>query len=267
MADLDFDRAESGLDGAGRMIQCSNCRRPIVSASYEAGGHILCPPCKGELAALVTDKGQYLKALAYGVGGAAVGTIIYFAVAAITGFEIGLVAILVGGLVGRGISKDSGGVGGQRYQLTAVFLTYVAISLSYGGLIVKEIASNATPRDTVASADSLDDRAPAPNLSEFSLDAPDSAAAVPGAPADSVATAHAGAFGLALGALFVPQLTLPLLVAFSNLPGSLIGLLIVGYGLWQAWKMNGKPHVVITGPFAVGDRPRATSDPVPDARP
>ena len=42
-------------------------------------------------------------------GAAILGAILYFAVTAITGYEIGLVAIAVGWLVGRAIQKGTGG--------------------------------------------------------------------------------------------------------------------------------------------------------------
>ena len=48
-----------------------------------------------------------------------------------TGYEIGLVAIVVGLLVGGAVRKGSGARGGWFYQLMAVALTYAAISGSY----------------------------------------------------------------------------------------------------------------------------------------
>jgi hypothetical protein len=33
---------------------------------------------------------------------------------------------------------------------------------------------------------------------------------------------------------------------------NLIGLLIIGFGLWQAWSLNKRADVAIEGPFALG---------------
>ena len=48
----------------------------------------------------------------------------------ITGYEIGIVAIGIGYLVGKAVRKGAGGFGGTRYQVLAVFLTYAAIALA-----------------------------------------------------------------------------------------------------------------------------------------
>jgi hypothetical protein len=45
---------------------------------------------------------------------------------------------------------------------------------------------------------------------------------------------------------------MPLLVGIGGLPSSLISLLIVGFALHQAWRMNGRLQLTFTGPFQVG---------------
>ena len=58
---------------------------------------------------------------------AAVGAGIYYAVRALTGYEFGLIAIVVGFLVGGAVRMGSGHRGGVPYQLLAMFLTYASI--------------------------------------------------------------------------------------------------------------------------------------------
>jgi hypothetical protein len=82
--------------------------------------------------------GRFLRALAFGAIGAAVGAGIYYAILALTGYELGLVAIVVGWLVGRGVSLGANHRGGWLYQAMAVFLTYTAIVSTYVPLIAKE---------------------------------------------------------------------------------------------------------------------------------
>ncbi|MEW5848445.1 MAG: hypothetical protein AB2A00_06500 [Myxococcota bacterium] len=68
-----------------------------------------------------------LRAWAWGAGAALLGAALYYAVVALTGYELGVVALLVGWLVGSAVRAGSGRVGGRRYQLMAVGLTYLAI--------------------------------------------------------------------------------------------------------------------------------------------
>ncbi|MDB6149851.1 MAG: hypothetical protein JWQ44_1299 [Chthoniobacter sp.] len=48
---------------------------------------------------------------------------------------------------------------------------------------------------------------------------------------------------------------LPFLGGFQNV----IGLLIIAFGVWQAWQMNRQLEVEITGPHAIGTGPRSAS--------
>lgn len=59
------------------------------------------------------------------------------------------------------------------------------------------------------------------------------------------------AFALVFGIAFVA----PFLAGFENI----MGLLIIGFGVYQAWKMNKRADVEITGPHAV--RPQPTESP------
>jgi hypothetical protein len=60
---------------------------------------------------------------------------------------------------------------------------------------------------------------------------------------------------LALGALFVLSLALPVLVVVGSLPGGLISAIIMGVGLRQAWQMTAAPAVRVRGPYQVGEGP------------
>src|SRR5260370_40909907 len=65
-----------------------------------------------------------------GVGGGIAGLILYSGFGIATGIRLGYIALAVGWLVGTAIKKGSNGIGGRRYQIAAVALTYAAVSLS-----------------------------------------------------------------------------------------------------------------------------------------
>src|SRR5262249_4249110 len=66
----------------------------------------------------------------FGIAGAIAGMILYSTFTILTGIIIGYVSLAVGWLVGTAMKKGSQGVGGRRYQIAAVALTYAPVSLS-----------------------------------------------------------------------------------------------------------------------------------------
>ena len=71
------------------------------------------------------------QAALFGLGAAALGSVIFYGVTALTGYEIGLIGVLVGYLVGKAVRKGSGSIGGVQYQVLAVGLTYLSITSTY----------------------------------------------------------------------------------------------------------------------------------------
>jgi hypothetical protein len=109
--------------------------------------------------------------LGLGFGAAVLGAGIYFGIAALTGYEFGLVAIVVGVLVGSAVRKGSNGRGGWRYQLLAKFLTYTAVVVTDSSLIARELknewraqaaSSAAAPAGVNASTDAALGTSPRP---------------------------------------------------------------------------------------------------------
>src|ERR1041385_5246647 len=135
------------LDGAERAGQapgtaCSFCQQPIAGSYYEINGRVACLGCRGQLMA-AWNRGspaqRFAKALGLGAAAAALGAGVYFGVEALTGYEFGLIAVVVGLLVGTAVRKGSRGRGGWRYQLLAMFLTYSAVVATDSTLIAREL--------------------------------------------------------------------------------------------------------------------------------
>ena len=77
---------------------------------------------------------------------------IYFAVIALAHLEIGIVAILIGYMVGYAIRKGARGRGGLRFQVMAVALTYLSVAIAYTPLAVKQVITAGRQAPPAASA-------------------------------------------------------------------------------------------------------------------
>src|SRR3954447_1815877 len=191
---LQFDVAESSTPSdTPHQAHCRGCGRPILDTYYEVNGALCCAACR---AGIERPRGtrlrRVLQATALGTLAAVGGSLLYFAVAAITGREFGLVAIAVGFMVGTAVRRGSGGRGGWAYQTLAIALTYLAIVTTYVPLLVSEFQKSAkqsavhavapTPMDTIsisATGPVSADRSSA--LGDSSATAPVSQAGTPAA--------------------------------------------------------------------------------------
>ena len=158
--------------------------------------------------------GRVVRAVGAGLGAAFIGSLVYFLVSALTGYEFGLIAIAVGWGVGVAVRWGSNGRGGRRYQVLAAALTYLAIVSTYIPPIIEEVLAPAA----------LEEEA----VHELALAAAISPVAEPEEPATIRDLVMGSVFLIALAA------AAPFLAGAENV----IGLLIIGIGLWQAWKLN-----------------------------
>src|SRR5204862_7486300 len=77
-------------------------------------------------------------AAACGFFAAVAGALIYYAMLAFANLEIGIVAILIGYMVGYSVRKGARG-GGRRFQILAVVLTYAAVALAYTPIVIRGV--------------------------------------------------------------------------------------------------------------------------------
>ncbi len=212
---LQFARAEVGPVAA---VTCLQCQQSVGETYYEAAGKTVCERCKKQIEWHLAEGAGFagfLKALAFGAAGGLLGAIVWYAVRSLSGYEVGLIAILVGWLVGRGVNLGTGGRGGLGFQFLAALITYASIALQYVPDVWKAI-NESQKLDGAARVVAL-------------------VIAVP----------------LAFAA--------PFLAGFENI----IGLLIIGFGVFQAWRMNARPAVAFSGPYRVA--PAAPPVPGPAA--
>jgi hypothetical protein len=112
--------------------RCGICGNFISGEYYRVNNRMACGTC-----ALQARDGQpkdshaaFVRGLALGAGAALLGLILYATFTIVTHFYFGYIALGVGWIVGKAIMKGSGGIGGRRYQIAAVLLTYAAISVA-----------------------------------------------------------------------------------------------------------------------------------------
>ncbi|MFN7997857.1 MAG: hypothetical protein U0Q18_29830 [Bryobacteraceae bacterium] len=172
------------------------------------------------------------RAFLYGLGAAVLGSVVFYAVSALTGYQFGLIAVVVGWAVGKAVRKGSGSFGGRRFQVLAVLLTYASIASTHVPGITKYFFEQSRARAAAAS-----------NVQPGS--------AVPQQSREKSAVAMAVFFGM----VFLLALALPILTAARNI----LGLIIIGIALWEAWKFTREVKVAFSGPFTVSQSSSASS--------
>lgn len=111
---------------------CKACGKPLGSSHFRVNGVVTCCACAELIRQRLPQDSHaaFVRGILFGVAGAVLGLILYVAFALITGLVIGFVSLAVGYIVGKAIIMGSKGQGGRRYQIAAVVLTYMAVSLS-----------------------------------------------------------------------------------------------------------------------------------------
>ena len=113
-------------------LACAACRRAISGSYYKVKGAPVCAECTAKIRAQIPQDSHaaFVRAVIFGIGGAVLGFALYVGFALATGLIIGFVSLAVGFIVGKAMQMGSGGVGGRRYQVVAVLLTYLSVSMS-----------------------------------------------------------------------------------------------------------------------------------------
>lgn len=218
---LQFDRAEGSAEASPST--CALCGKLLKDSYYEVSGKPTCERCKAEAQwneMHEAGAGRFLRALAFGTLAAALGSALYYGVSALTGYEFGLIAIVVGVMVGAAVRKGARGRGGWLYQALAMFLTYASIVSTY----IPQVWRTLDQREATPAAQSAE------------------------------VAAGTAAMGLGAGMLFLFAfaMALPFLGGLQNI----MGLVIIGIGLYEAWKLNRRAPLTVSGPYRVGQKPR-----------
>jgi hypothetical protein len=180
----------------------------------------------------------FVRGLFFGLGGFLAAFIAYSAVGILLqGWTIGYLSLAVGWLIGKAMMVGSGGVGGRRYQLIAVLLTYAAVSIAAIPVALATMKSESAPPVHTNSQGSSSSSSE-PQSAEQQAPAPDS----------NGQEHHAGFMG-AIGTLALIGLASPFYGLQDGFNGVLM-LIILFVGMRFAWRMTaGRASVAINGPF------------------
>ncbi|WP_165071751.1 LIM domain-containing protein [Paludisphaera rhizosphaerae] len=295
---LQFDQAEFTKEAPAGVV-CATCKSLIVDRYYEVNGHIVCESCRGRIEQTWTGGskvGRVVKASILGFLAAIVGAIGYYAITKMTGYNLGLVSVVVGVMIGMAVKAGSGGRGGLGYQLLAVGLTYTSIAIMLIPMVleglqerreaeekqqteqIQKVLDDAIAKHEAESKDApKSDEAPgttdAPKVEEPKTaeapkaenltEKPVAEAAPPAAEGPTEVIVEEDEEDDAPSAPRLVMIAMLLGLAFS-LPvivgsSAPISGLIYGFALWEAWKINRPTALAMfNGPYKV-ERPAAVA--------
>ena len=222
---------------------CQFCHQPIAGNYYRVNGAIACGGCaaitRGELAK--DTHAAYTRGLLYGVGAAIAGMILYATFEIMTGIIIGYLSLAVGWMVGKAMMKGSNGVGGRRYQVAAVLLTYAAVSLAAVPVLIHYARNHEQRAQTQRQKLDAEQR----QLESESGQNPQPLPPQPPKMSLSSVVGRLALFGLAS----------PFLEVAGNPVGGLIGLVILFVGIRIAAQITAGRPAEVFGPFDSGVQP------------
>jgi hypothetical protein len=129
---------------------CGACGRKIGIRSFVLNSKLVCDRCASAEDSSTTSHIVFARSLVFGTGAAIVGLAVYAGFTIVTHFYLGYIALLVGWLVAKAMMIGSRGVGGLRYQIAAVTLTYAAISLASVPILIAKVLQDAADYGTTA---------------------------------------------------------------------------------------------------------------------
>ena len=206
-----------------------------------------------------------MRAVLFGTLAALAGFVFYAAFGIVTGWIAGYLSFAVGYIIAKMMMIGSAGMGGRRYQWTAVFLTYLAVSMSAVPItLVYQARRKAAWEEQKKAVNLADEQRQLEE--EFGSDTtrPVPQRSVPPAPQKSTVPQPGGPGSTALRnvvptraqispaavvtSLLIIGLASPIL-ELANPIGGVIGLLILMAGIVVAWRITAAKRFEIVGPF------------------
>jgi hypothetical protein len=228
---------------------CQYCHQPMAGSYYRINGAMACGGCaeKTRGAGAIDTHAAFMRALLYGIGAAVAGLVLYATVEITTGIIIGYVSLAVGWMVGTAMMKGSQGVGGRRYQIAAVLLTYAAVSMAAVPVWIHYAGKHRQQQQQLIQQQQQNQQ----QLEDEQRQLEAESGRPPSQPAPPKPVQPRMTLGAWLGRAALLGLASPFLEVWGRGPtlGWLIGLVILFVGMRIAAKLTGGRPPEIYGPF------------------
>lgn len=232
---LDFEHAQyAGQAPVG--LTCTTCGSAPKGNYYSVNGATTCVACLETLQA--NQQGSFVKALGMGLLAGGVGALVYYGIRAATGYDLAIITIALGVIVGIAVRRGAGARRSILYRLMALGIAWVSMCVTYVPMIATSLVAPEPAQGEEAAADDV-------NVAE----ADDEAGIVPPPTAELAPEPGVEApmpSGVAYAVAGVLSLAVPFLLAFEF---ELLGVLIFALGLWEAWKRSAASPFEVAGPF------------------
>jgi hypothetical protein len=241
--------------------RCVACDQPVAYWYFRVNGAMHCTLCaqNARNARPKDSSSVYSRALLFGSIAALAGFVFYAAFGIITGWVMTYTSFAVGYLVGKMMMVGSRGIGGRRYQVAAVLLTYAAVSMSAVPIaIVYQVKRSNAIQEQQKAVNLADDQRqleqefgsgttkPIPPRTAPGQQKPDPSRTAPRNPAVRPRPKMNPAAAIAY--LVILGLASPILELVNPIPG-VIGLVILMVGIIIAWRLTAAKTFEIVGPF------------------
>jgi hypothetical protein len=218
--------------------RCRICGNSIAGEYFRINSQMACGKCAAEArrGQLTDSHSAFARGLLLGAGAALLGLILYATFTIVTGLYLGYVALGVGWLVGAAIKKGASGIGGTRYQVAAVLLTYASISLASIPILISYSMKHHHARQQQTAQISATDSS--------------STSETPGESVNAGTQQRHINWTAAIGQLAMWGIASPFLELQDPVHG-LIGLVILFVGLRIAYRLTAAKALSVDGPYRV----------------
>lgn len=264
-----YEESPAAVHAAGGKL-CAACGRRFAGTFYTCGQLVHCESCRNailESPPTRTGLPTLMKAGCLGYLAAFGAAAVWATVSILTGYAIGLIAVVVGLIIGAVVRQVSGG--GRRYQVLALILTITALAYATVPMVIHELLDKPELRERLSTvfnegqavSSRANERQVAVTKDEGGLVAENNAgadAADTREKGTSETSAHhspptmpAGILGLLIAlAVFVLAVMIgPYVFYVIALIGDPFGLIFLGIALWEAWKLAAVRAPEFAGPF------------------
>jgi len=226
--------------GAPAGDRCQLCKQPIGGSYFRLNDAMVCASCADKVGRERSQDSHaaFVRAITAGIGAAVAGMVGYALLAILLqGWVISYMSFAVGWLVGVAMMKASGGVGGRRYQIAAVLLTYAAVSMAAVPIWIY-FAEQHKPKQTEQQKLAAEQRQQEAESGQQQQPEP--------APEPEKPQLTLGAW---LGRVIMLGLASPFIELQGNSFWGVMGLVILFVGMRMAWRITAGRPFQILGPF------------------